>query len=92
MILGFASGAFLEEKTVNFGCNVPKLQKLLRLAIGLAIVGVAYLIYGIVPKNIHENAIFTIVMHFLIAFLGIYVVPLIFTKIEEAINKMKMSE
>ena len=92
MILGFASGAFLEEKTVNFGCNVPKLQKLLRLAIGLAMVGVAYLIYGIVPKNIHENAIFTIVMHFLIAFLGIYVVPLIFTKIEEAINKMKMSE
>ena len=31
-------------------------------------------------------------MHFLIAFLGIYVVPLIFTKIEEAINKKKMSE
>jgi len=71
---------------------VPKLQKLLRLVIGLAIVGVAYLIYGVVPKSIHENAIFTVVMHFLIAFLGIYVVPLIFTKIEEAINKKKISE
>lgn len=87
MILGFASGAFFEEKNVNFGCNASKIQKLLRFLIGIIIIGLIYLIYNIVPENIHNNGVFTVAIHFLIAFLGIYIVPLIFTKVEGAMNK-----
>lgn len=91
LLIGFTIGAILEEKTINFGCShISFLQKLIRVIIGLIIVGGLYLIYGVVPSHIHNNTIFTIVMHILISFSGIYLVPLIFTSIENIKNKKRI--
>lgn len=83
LLLGFSFGCFLETKTIDFNCFATKLQKLFRVIIGILIVGGTYLIYSIVPSNIHYNFYFTLGMHFLVSFFGVYVVPLIFTRFEK---------
>lgn len=89
LLLGFTLGVFLENRTIDFHCNVSRIQKIIRLIIGILIVGSAYLIYHLVPDTIHYNFYFTLCMHFVIAFLGVYVVPLLFTLIEKKGNSKK---
>ncbi len=89
LLVGFTLGTILEEKTVDFHCRVSFGRKLIRLVIGLVIVGGAYLVYSIVPKEVHYNKYFTLGMHFLIAFLGVYVVPLLFNLLENGASKKK---
>ncbi len=89
LLIGFTLGTILEEKTVDFHCRVSLGRKMIRLVIGLVIVGSAYLVYSIVPKEIHYNTYFTLGMHFLIAFLGVYVVPLLFHLLENGASKKK---
>lgn len=82
LLVGFSVGTLIESKTIDFNCRVSFLKKVIRLAIGIVLVGGTYFIYNIVPKQIHYNFYFTLFMHFLIAFVGVYVVPLLFNMIE----------
>lgn len=87
LLLGFCVASILEEKTIDFHCAVTKGQKAMRLFIGILLVGGIYLTYCIAPKAVHNHLVFTFLIHVLITFVGIYVVPLIFTHWE----KRKMS-
>lgn len=89
MLVGFFFANILEEKYVNFDTCVSFKTKLIRLAIGIVIVGGSYLIYSVVPDVIHDNFIFTLVMHILIMFNGVFTVPFVFTKIENSISNKK---
>ena len=82
MILGITVGHLLEVKFVDFNASCSASKKINRLIIGLIVVGGLYLIYNVVPNPIHDNFVFVLVMHFLISFSGIFLVPLIFKKIE----------
>lgn len=83
LLLGFCVASILEEKTIDFHCSVTKGQKVLRLFIGILLVGGIYLTYCIAPKEVHNHLAFTFLMHVLVTFIGIYVVPLIFTHWEK---------
>lgn len=83
MLFGFVLGSILEDKFVKFDTNTSFLKKLIRVLIGLVLVGGVYLIYNIVPGSIHNNYIFTFLIHFLIAFNGFFLTPLVFKKIEK---------
>ena len=83
LLLGFCIATILEEKTIDFHCSVTKGQKALRLLIGILLVGGIYLTYCIAPKAVHDHLAFTFLMHVCITFVGIYVVPLIFTHWEK---------
>lgn len=89
LLLGFTLGTILENKTVDFHCHVRPIQKMIRLVTGILLVGSAYLIYSVVPESIHNNFYFTLCMHFFIAFLGVYIVPLIFHWIEKKESSRK---
>lgn len=83
LLVGFSVGTLIETKTIDFNCRVSPLKKVIRLIIGITLVGGTYLAYNVVPKQVHYNFYFTLFMHFLIAFVGVYLVPLIFTTIEK---------
>lgn len=87
MMLGFVPGVFLESKYVDFANSVSAFKKILRVLLGVIVVGGTYLIYSIVPEVIHDNKYFTLAMHALISFFGIFLVPLIFSRIEKKLNK-----
>lgn len=83
MMIGFVPGIYLENKFIDFSNNVSILKKILRVFLGIAIVGTTYLIYSIVPSSIHNNNYFTLIMHTLISFFGVFLVPFVFTKYEK---------
>jgi len=83
LLLGFCVASILEEKTIDFHCSVTKGQKALRLFIGILLVGGIYLTYCIAPKEVQNHLAFTFLMHVLVTFIGIYIVPLIFTQWEK---------
>lgn len=82
MIFGLTVGHFLEVKFVDFNASCSASKKFFRIIIGLIVVGGVYLVYNLVDGPLHDNVIFVLVMHFLVSFSGIFVVPLIFKKIE----------
>lgn len=89
LVVGFTIGHLLERKYVDFNAVCSPLKKILRVIIGLVFVGGAYLVYSIVPDPIHSNFFFVFGMHILISFLGVFIVPLIFTLIEKPNYRLK---
>lgn len=83
MLFGFVLSVILEEKYVNFETNTTRKNKIIRVLIGALVVGATYLIYVIAPEVIHNNFIFTLIMHSLVVFNGFFIAPLIFKKIEK---------
>ena len=83
MLVGFYFGDLFERRIVKFNDIKTLKNKIIRIAIGFAIVGTTYLIYTIVPDTIHNNIVFTFFMHILVMFNGIFTAPLIFSKIEK---------
>lgn len=83
MLFGFVLAVILEEKYVNFNTNTSNKNKIIRILIGGAIVGGTYLVYVLVPGIVHNNYIFTFVMHSLVVFNGFFFAPFIFKKIEK---------
>lgn len=83
LLVGFVMGTLLEEKFINFDNNVSLKNKIIRVLLGVVFVGGIYLIYSLVPTNLHNNYIFTFICHSLLAFNGFFLVPLIFNKIEK---------
>lgn len=78
LIAGFILGIFIENKFINFDSNVRPLKKLIRLLIGIFIVGVAFVIVKILPEAIEKNKWVTILSYFIIGFLAIGIVPFCF--------------
>ncbi len=81
ILVGFVIGNLLEEKFINFDTNVNIKNKILRIVVGILIVGITYLTYSFVPDAIHNNLVFTYLMHVLIMFNGIFTTPFVFKKI-----------
>lgn len=82
LLIGFVPAVFMEAKYVNFTNNVSFIKKIIRVIIGLILVGGTYLIYSVVPSELHDNNYFAMLMHALVTFVGIFIAPLIFSKIE----------
>lgn len=82
LLAGMIGGLIVENKFIGFKNDVPLIKKLLRVLIGALIVGVAYLIVGLIPKEPTNfyllNTFITIISYALITFLTIGVVPLLF--------------
>lgn len=90
LLMGFTIGTLLESKTIDFDCRVSVPKKIVRFIIGILLVGGTYFVYNFVPEQIHYNLYFTLFLHFLIAFVGIYLVPLCFNLIENKGKKKKL--
>lgn len=82
LLIGFVLATILEERFVKFDTNVKPIQKVIRVVIGMLVIGCEYLIYEIVPTAIHNNYYFAMGMHFVISFSGFFLVPLIFKMLE----------
>lgn len=82
LLIGFVSGSVLEERFINFNNQTSTKHKILRMIIGILLVALTYLIYSIVPTNVHNHILFTLIMHIFIMFNGIFTAPLLFNKIK----------
>ncbi len=87
MLEGYVIGNLLEKRFVKFNDTKNTKHRIIRILIGLVIVGGFYLVYSLIPDPIHSNYFFVFVMHFLIAFGGFFLAPLVFNKIENKKNK-----
>lgn len=77
--LGFFVGYVLENEYVNYQPSELKIkQKIFNLILGLALVLILYLIFGLL---IHGNVVLRFIRYALLAFVAIFFIPLIFTKI-----------
>lgn len=78
LLAGFILGIFIENKFINFDNNVTLLKKLIRLLIGIFLVGGAFVIIKVLPEPIEKNKWVTILSYFIIGFLALGVVPFCF--------------
>lgn len=84
LMVGFTIGIFLENKCINFTCDVSFKTKLLRYVIGLVIIASSYLLYTlgkmILPDIIVVENIYSAIGYSIIAFIGTGIIPFIFKK------------
>lgn len=78
LLIGFVSGISVENKFIRFENNVGIIKKLLRVCIGILIVGGAFFITNLIPKSISHIPFMTILIYGFISFLTIGIVPLMF--------------
>lgn len=83
LLTGFVIGVLLENKYINFDTNVSVKTKIIRILLGIGVVGGVYLIYSLVPSYIHNNFVFTFVCHAFLTFNGFFLTPFVFNKIEK---------
>lgn len=88
-LIGFSIGMLLENKYVHFHTdNLSKKQIILRLVLGLAIIG--YMTYGLgFLSEIFDPRIGSFISQFLYAISGTFLAPLLFTKIESKLVNEK---
>ena len=84
LLSGFVLGIFIENKFINFSCEVSIKTKILRIIIGVLIVGCVYGIYTlgklILPDIELVSNIYSAVGYFLISFISFGIIPFIFKK------------
>lgn len=84
LLSGFVLGIFIENKFINFSCEVSIKTKILRIIIGVLIVGCVYGIYTlgklILPDIDLVSNIYSAVGYFLISFISFGIIPFIFKK------------
>lgn len=76
--IGFILGIYLEKKYVNFSMHISFKRKFIRLVCGGIFIGSIYALLSLI--NINSNY-FYILKYGIVTFLGIYVYPWIFNKI-----------
>ena len=84
LYVGFIIGIFIENKWINFSCNVSNKTKFLRFVIGVPIIVVIYLIYALtknlLPANELIRNIYSSFGYGTIALFGFGIIPFIFKK------------
>lgn len=85
--LSFFMGWFLEQKFINFKTTVPSKDKLWRVIIGFAILGViAVLVYPLL-KYFFSVEVYKFFRAFLPFFSILFLIPLIFTQVEKKFKR-----
>ena len=85
--LAFFLGWFLEQKFINFKTNVTPKDRLWRVIIGFAILGVIAVIIYPIMKVLFSVEAYKFFKAFLPFFSILFVIPLIFTKVERRFKK-----
>lgn len=82
LLIGFILGTIVENKFIKFKNDVPIIKKILRVLIGMLIVGGTYVIIGLIPDNISHITFVAIILHALISFVAIGIVPFMFKSVK----------
>ena len=85
--LAFFLGWFLELRFVNFKINVPTKDKLWRIIIGFAILGVIAVIFYPLMKVLFSLEMYKFFKAFLPFFSILFIIPLIFTRVERKFRR-----
>ncbi|MBR6889351.1 MAG: phosphatase PAP2 family protein [Selenomonadaceae bacterium] len=85
--LAFFLGWFLEQKFINFKINVPKKDRLWRIVIGFAVLGVILVVIYPLIKYFLSLEAYKFFKAFLPFFSILFVIPLIFTRVEKRFKK-----
>ena len=84
LFLGFVVGIFIENKCINFTCNVRTSTKFLRCLIGVPILAVTYVLISVIksflPDIVILENIYTCISYSIISLLGFGIIPFIFKK------------
>lgn len=81
-LLGFTTGVYLEMKFVNFETkDINKKNVVLRILVGTLFVGVSEIGLGTLV-SIMDGRIAKFLIYFIVAIIGTFLVPLVFTKME----------
>lgn len=78
LLIGFTAGVFVENKWINFKRATSPLRKIIRLLVGILMVGSCFLLTRLIPQNIRHIKIITIIIYGLISFVAIGIVPITF--------------
>lgn len=78
LLIGFVAGIAVENKYIRFQNDVNLIKKFLRVAVGILVVGGAFFIINLIPKDISHLPIVAILLYALISFLTIGIVPFMF--------------
>ena len=81
--LAFFLGRFLEQKFINFKLNVPQKDRLWRIIIGVGVLGVIAVVIYPLLKNFFSVETYKFFKAFLPFFSILFVIPLIFTRVEQ---------
>ncbi len=85
--LAFFLGWFLEQKFINFKTNVSPKDRLWRIIIGFAILGVIAVIFYPLMKILLSVEAYKFFKAFLPFFSILFLIPLIFTKVEQRFKR-----
>ena len=85
--LSFFLGWFLELKFINFKTKVSRKDKLWRIIIGFAVLGVIAVIIYPLLENFFSRAAYEFFKAFLPFFSILFVIPLIFTRVERRFKR-----
>lgn len=78
LLIGFVGGVFVENKWINFTNDVPPLKKIIRLLVGILLVGSCFVLTRLIPDHIRHIKIITIIVYGLTSFVAIGIVPFTF--------------
>ncbi len=78
LLIGFSAGVLIENKYIRFKTDVSFLKKFLRILVGIFIVGVTYVLIKLIPNEISNLSFVTIILHAIVSFMAIGVVPFAF--------------
>ncbi|MGM9899799.1 MAG: phosphatase PAP2 family protein [Bacilli bacterium] len=82
LLMGFVAGICVENKFIRFKNDVSITKKFLRVLIGILLVGGAYFLVGLIPDSVSHITWVTIILHALIAFIAMGVVPFTFKSLK----------
>lgn len=89
--LAFFLGWFLEQKLINFKTNVSPKDRLWRIIIGFAVLGVIAVIIYPLMKMLFSVEAYKFFKAFLPFFSILFIIPLIFTKVEQRFKNQSKS-
>ncbi len=78
LLLGLVCGIFVENKWINFTNDIPLLKKIIRLLVGILLVGASFVLTRLIPENIRHIKIISILIYALTSFIATGIVPFTF--------------
>lgn len=78
LFFGFVFGVMVENKWINFTNDVPPLKRIIRLLVGILLVGAVFALTRLIPENIRHIKIVSIAIYGLTSFVSFGIVPFTF--------------